>query len=580
MDFANFVQKNYRDVHEATERGWLNRLGKAMDRSGGIEKLLAGDDPVLEQFPSEIILRVADAHRDYEHWKEAATRLRRSMAQSGLALPDGTMALAQTPHELDALERIAGMCGRSGFPDHSSWAEGVRAHLELWRACVEMSLSHGSAQVELVDPDHPDAPELEAYATKHAILCEIKSYRWLAIRRGQRSGALAVSVELPINAMRRQTADRLPLLGLMAQKSGAEAVCAELIEKDIDAVVMNTFEKKARYEALSSARRAYLGLLSTPPLQVEKAISVSIGGDDKIGIAVLDKKGDIVAHELLQAGEDPRGPISAIIAEHEPGAAILPISLTEKRGGNWVEEAIAALPTQRVHDAAVGEARKNVSLPAAIGAAVVLARRAIKPGREWGRVNPLSLSLGDYPRELDKEELLGVLAESRALSSWERRKRKSAKRAGAMAVAPGRTAAVLPSGRRLNPLVKTIRDLKPGMTVEGVITNLTKFGAFVNIGLPTEGMIHVSQLSSEFVDDPAQVVRVGQQVTARVLEVVPEKQRIALTLKPLTERPGRDNRFGPAPMGPPRPPGPGDNRSSPPKSRSAALADLDALFKK
>ncbi len=575
MDFANFVQKNYRDVHEAAERGQLNRLGKALERSGGVEKLLAGDDPALELFPSEIILRVADAHREYEQWKDAAMRLRRTTSQSGVILPDGSMMLAQTTHELDALERIAGMCSRSAFPDHSSWASAVRAHLELWRACVEMSLAHGSITVELADPDHPDVQEFESYTMKHGILSEIKSYRWLAIRRGQNAGALAVFVELPINAMRRQTADRMPVLGLMAQKSGADSVCSDLVERDIEAVVMKLFEHRARYEALSSARRAYLGLLSTPPLQVEKAICVSIGGDDKVGMAVLDKKGDIVAHDLVQAGEDPRSAISAMLAEHEPAAAILPISLTEKPGGNQVEEAIAGLPTQRIHDAAVGEARKNVSLPAAIGAAVVLARRAIKPGREWGRVNPLSLSLGDYPRELDKEELLGVLGEARALSSWERRKRKGAKRAGALPAAPGRTAAVLPSGRRLNPLVKTIRDLKPGMTVEGVITNLTKFGAFVNIGLPTEGMIHVSQLSSEFVDDPAQVVRVGQQVTARILEVVPEKQRIALTLKPLTERPGRDNRVGPPPMGQAR----GD-RQSPPKSRSAALADLDALFKK
>jgi len=138
--------------------------------------------------------------------------------------------------------------------------------------------------------------------------------------------------------------------------------------------------------------------------------------------------------------------------------------------------------------------------------------------------------------------------------------------------------AAAPRPVRLNPMIRAITDLKPGMTVDGVITNLTRFGAFVNIGLPTEGMIHISQLSTEFVEDPAQVVRIGQSVNARVLEVVPEKSRIALSLKPPVERPEFPARE--PGKGPPRTNRPRRDRDGEKKSRSAALADLDALFKK
>jgi uncharacterized protein len=144
--------------------------------------------------------------------------------------------------------------------------------------------------------------------------------------------------------------------------------------------------------------------------------------------------------------------------------------------------------------------------------------------------------------------------------------------------------------KRLNPLVKTVRDLKPGMMVDGVVTNLTRFGAFVNIGLSTEAMIHVSQLSTEFVDEPSQVVRIGQSVTARVLEVIPEKNRIALSLKPAPvpgERSQAPRRESGQQALPPMIETTGGPRSGPPsqsggdkKSRSAALADLHALFKK
>ena len=132
----------------------------------------------------------------------------------------------------------------------------------------------------------------------------------------------------------------------------------------------------------------------------------------------------------------------------------------------------------------------------------------------------------------------------------------------------------MPSGRRLNPLVKTIRDLKPEMTVDGIVTNITRFGAFVNLGLPTEGMIHVSQLSVEFVENPGEVVRVGQHVKARVLEVIPEKDRIALSLKQTSEQKETAARSPSADLTGAKP------KRTPPKSRADALADLDKLFKK
>ncbi|MEZ4386790.1 MAG: Tex family protein [Candidatus Krumholzibacteriia bacterium] len=79
--------------------------------------------------------------------------------------------------------------------------------------------------------------------------------------------------------------------------------------------------------------------------------------------------------------------------------------------------------------------------------------------------------------------------------------------------------------------VHTLSDLEPGMRVPGIVTNVTNFGAFVDVGVHQDGLVHVSQLADRFVRDPAEVVKVQQQVMVTVLEVDLERRRISLSLK-------------------------------------------------
>ncbi len=79
--------------------------------------------------------------------------------------------------------------------------------------------------------------------------------------------------------------------------------------------------------------------------------------------------------------------------------------------------------------------------------------------------------------------------------------------------------------------VEKISDLRPGMKLEGVVTNVTKFGAFVDIGVHQDGLVHVSQLADRFVNDPFEVVKAGDVVHVRVVEVDAARKRIALTMR-------------------------------------------------
>jgi protein Tex len=79
--------------------------------------------------------------------------------------------------------------------------------------------------------------------------------------------------------------------------------------------------------------------------------------------------------------------------------------------------------------------------------------------------------------------------------------------------------------------IEKISDLRPGMRLEGVVTNVTAFGAFVDVGVHQDGLVHISELSDRFVKDPREVVKAGDIVKVRVKEVDEAKRRIALTMK-------------------------------------------------
>ncbi|MGQ9371840.1 Tex family protein [Azospirillum sp. A39] len=111
--------------------------------------------------------------------------------------------------------------------------------------------------------------------------------------------------------------------------------------------------------------------------------------------------------------------------------------------------------------------------------------------------------------------------------------------------------------------VNELKDLQPGMTLEGVVTNVTAFGAFVDVGVHQDGLVHISQLADRFVKDPHEVVKAGDVVKVKVLEVDLPRKRVALTMRtqeappraPAERTKAREERRPPAPAkkGPAKP---------------------------
>ena len=91
-----------------------------------------------------------------------------------------------------------------------------------------------------------------------------------------------------------------------------------------------------------------------------------------------------------------------------------------------------------------------------------------------------------------------------------------------------------------SPEIRTIDKLVPGMKMTGIVTNVTNFGAFVDIGVHQDGLVHISALSETFVKDPRDVVKTGQVVQVKVMEVDLPRNRISLSMR-LTDEANKEN---------------------------------------
>jgi uncharacterized protein len=113
--------------------------------------------------------------------------------------------------------------------------------------------------------------------------------------------------------------------------------------------------------------------------------------------------------------------------------------------------------------------------------------------------------------------------------------------------------------------IYSIEDVQVGMIVPGQVTNITRFGAFVDIGVKQDGLVHVSEISHTYITDPNEALKLGQKVQVKVLEVDTARKRISLSIKQTMEAPAR------------RPPGKPYERQQPKKAPAEAPTMADAL---
>ena len=445
---------------------------------------------------------------------------RRASESCAVLLDDPTLGLA--PTHLLALRRA--WHRYRAFRALADEAPGARSRLDVLAArgasepgpviaAARATLERGRLRFHVKDLTDPHA-EAVAHLAEHSEGCdEIAPHRWLAARRGIADNVLWVEVIAP------------------------DEVAAELA-RACEPAVLDAIAERSEAAAIETAAGGLYALLSRAPLpgavggllvDRERAALAVAGGEhdgDWIEIDARDQRAALVwlsRREVRHAG----------LSRLRGSSTALQRTLVQ-----------AGIAVEPVREAGLMKQAKQRGGAIRGTAARVVAERCRDPIEGYAGLQADELGLGEYLDRVDGRRLRAALTDVRDAVAWERER--------------GKLRRVAPVGVSLNPMVKSVADLRAGMEVSGVVANLTHFGAFVELGLADQGLVHVSQLADRFVQHPSEVVRVGDRVRARVLEVDAARGRISLTLRAGARRSGQRDR----------------------DARKDSLAALDALFKK
>ena len=562
----DFVERSAADYAKLVGRGLSNAdlLEKYGDRFGHL--------------PDDQLVHLRRAYDRWQRWRQTKNELENTRARNrSVELPRDAVFATHTVDELNAMYRAARTLPRDSYSNDNAWAEALRSTLNLWRACVGIARKQSSVRCTVKHPEAA-AKHYEAYANSSHVLTNMPAHRWLAMRRGQREGVLELHYEHPISAMEEQVALVRKQFGDRLESRENHSILEELVLNDLDAALSNATDERAAEQAIDTACGSLRGLLSIAGIPGDRIGSVYLSNAaGPIAFVVVNRDGALAQERLLRPkpGSNPEiwwktNGLSKgleLLREFGVETAVVPTSASSSSLLNACCDALRESEIEVIHmrTAALAEARQPLTTPpnnfdAPVASAVVLARRAFDPLTAWSSVDPLSIGVAEYQHDLNDLALRSALSEVIAIAKW--RRKSSGK------VNSTRTTATHIGGRSAlaNPIVKSLNDLRAGMPVKGVVTNISHFGAFVNFGIPQEGLVHISELSDSFVSDPNEVVRIGQQVNARVLSVDSSRGRIALSMKTGSAVQGK------------RP----KNRDNQPRpgQKTQALKNLESLFKK
>jgi len=389
-------------------------------------------------------------------------------------------------------------------------------------ALAQETLERGRLRMHVKDTRVLESEEFEELAEHSEGCAEIPPHRWFKIARGVSDGLLWVEVILPDDVFTRDSG------------AGDSAEMRRAAAK----LVLDAVGERSERKVIAAAAEALYGLLIRAPVSGRVA-----------GVAIDRKQ----LHVCLLHEQEQDETVSFGVRDLEGLAGwfakqqVSLVGLAAVRGAS-IADALrallgAGLDVEPVREAGLMKQAGGRQGPIMAAAARVVAERLRDPLEGYAELEPDELGLGEYLDRVDPHRLQAALADARDVAIFERKSKKTAGRAV--------------GGMSANPMVRSLADLRPGMQLSGSVVNLTHFGAFVELGFEKQGLIHLSELSEEHVEHPSEVVRVGDPVRVRVLEVDEARGRISLSL-----REGRQQ------------------RSRPRSRRSQALSDLDKLFRK
>ncbi|NOZ84754.1 MAG: S1 RNA-binding domain-containing protein [Deltaproteobacteria bacterium] len=568
MDYVRFLEATGLLAESGLDMAAAGRLAARLSNRDGISDLIERPPHGLGQLPARTLERLTYAYELYIERRNAVKALEKErQASKAKPLPPEALEKPVYAHSVRALSRVSKAVDAISFDSREARAEALIAGVDLWERCFAIAWRNGKVKSTLVDSQNPDAGDFQDYEKRTEETLTLPPHRWLAMRRGQSLGVLNIELEVNNNSLAGQVTALQKTLAPLLETRSPLSLLEELVLGHLEREVFNSLDREMAAAAMWLAASAYFDLLRSAPIEVnEKLHSVFVpGGEKPVVTAVVSKDGDLLSHYVTESVENWIEDLTARLEQDKAEYVIMPSEGVDPDRLNELKRHLSnKFSVVPVRTSGLREARQVLSehldpggssLPADVLSAVVLAKRAIKPYEEWSGIDPIKLGLAEYQADLDQGRLSRLLLEMKRVAKL-RPHEDSIPSFG-------------PLSSSFNPLVRSMADLKPGMSVPGTVTNITSFGVFVNIGLKQEGMIHISELSDSFVRDPHELVKIGQQVQPTVLSVDETRKRISLTLRNGTRQPGASRGQGAA-----------MRKGAKGGERVEALKNLEELFKK
>ena len=523
---------------------------------------------------------------------------------------------------------------------------------------------HAVIESHLVKGKDAEGQNFRSYFDWHEPLARCSSHRLLAMRRGQQEGILRLDIHVDDEAAIERIARMFVKADGEASRLVRESVedgYRRLLEPSISAEAASEAKRRADEEAIHIFARNLEQLLMAPPLGQKRVLAIDPGFRTGCKVVCLDPQGELLHHEVIFP-HPPRGErvqammtLQRLVERYHIEA----ISIGNGTAGRETEDFVRHLDLPgHVEVYSVSEDGASIYSASEIArqefpdedvtvrGAVSIGRRLMDPLSELVKIDPSSIGVGQYQKDVNQPALKRSLDQTvvscvsrvgvnvNTASPWlltyvsglgpalaqrivahraehgpfaTRESLKQVPRMGAKvfeqcagflripgsinplddsAVHPERYAIVeqmardcgcsvddlihssemrakidlkrymtdevglptlhdilseleKPSRDPREPLeefsfapdVHTLEDLHSGMILPGIVTNITRFGAFVDIGIHTQGLIHVSQMAERYVQDPTTVLSLGQHLRVRVVEVDMPRQRLSLSLR-------------------------------------------------
>ncbi|MEE2645245.1 MAG: S1 RNA-binding domain-containing protein [Myxococcota bacterium] len=497
-----------------------------------LDELLSGGASLEELFRKKSLTLPAQERLEFwQLWHHATVsgtrleRLNQSRTDAGQELIPATLATlalqSEIPLEIEMLSLLLADLPSVGLPKHLRH-EAISAGLELWRGC----LMHLYEEVSLSIED-------KAYPPLELCSLEESAALFTSISQGK-----SLSFEWPIDAFSEVAAHCGSALNSLVQQRPPVSFFKSLFEPIF---TQGLIELKARQvmKTITDGLGEWLHEKMALPRAEGQSFAGAWSSDGEVTVVIVNRDGKLSMQRRFEGYENDLPTLAFGINELLKSGKARRLACPEgEQRGSLSPELKAELER---HDVELSEGSteglsstrwlSKQSLD--VQGALRLTQRMIRPSRFWGQSDLEALLLGWIPKSLlphlSLSELLRVIDERRQLSIQtlkvpprEKKKREKAQ------------------PKRPENEAQSLKELTRGMPLKGIVTRLKAFGAFVDLNLEQEGMIHLSELSTKRISHPSHVLKVGQEVEVHVLSVDLARSRLSLTLRGAPEAPRGD----------------------------------------